>query len=351
MARFEFEKLEQRIGSHSVPVPLDAREIAETLQTLMSLQLTIESEEQAWNALQRQRSERKKELHEALKEVTAAYRERKRPKEVDGLWGFDFDAKDNPVCETCGVAAEEHTPENTECRKRPKQEFPLGQKWFVRPETGEYWGPFAVTSADMQEKLPAPEFKRIDPFHLTIDTEQSGEKVLSEAEVSEAQQKLDEEERAAQGSIFDTARELVDENADAFSDDDKCEHCHQPLDWHDPAAKDPCGSALVKAADELQAAQERRTQEKYGSDRVLEPEVIYNCEREECGAPTFGRDLQPVNIDGEKKFVCFTCESALALEAQRPAEKTKPDEENPFLGDDKGAGKSKKRAPRKPRKK
>jgi hypothetical protein len=328
--RIEFQNLEQRPGTHTVPVQMTREELEETAQKMSDFTTQIEAKESNLREYQKEMREEIKELEEQRSAANRTYRFRREPKSVEGLWGFDFEDHGVVRCKTCiertekgdnseyattsaaGVESDADLLKMHESADHPMLaawQRPLGTKWFVTPDTGDVFGPVAVTEADLQKELPAPATTEIAPFAIAFDA-QTAIPLLNEAEVSAAQQKL-------------KASEKVTEEAPAS--DDGCPQCGLPLADHpvigDDGPTDPCKEAMKLNAQRLQDDQEERTNEKFRGDVVLMPDQTYDCGV--CKTPTFGKDLQQVNTPEGMKFVCFACEQNVQKAAPAPAPEKK----------------------------
>lgn len=341
--RIEFEKLEQRPGTRVVPLKMSREDLETLAEKMADVNTKIEVEESDLRRYTKQVRDRVKVLEDERHAITNTYKFKREPKPVEGLWGFEFENHGRASCRTCmqrheknehavvlfdkfddlaTLSAEHDSFEFDDGHKHPlmpQWERPLGTKWFVEPSSGDVFGPISVVERDLQKELQ-PEMREIEPFALAFDSE-TAVPLLDEKEVSAAEKKLKESEE-------DLKRESIAE--------DVHESCGLPQAWHPEPTEgellaaeesgkpfDACKAAMLRAANEENAAQARRTQEKYGSDEALalSPDETYDCGR--CGVPTFGRDLQPVTVDGKKTFACFACEQNLPQSDPEPEKKPK----------------------------
>lgn len=337
----EFEKLEQRPGSHTVPVKMAREELEALAERMADVNSSISAEENALRDHAARIRKRIKTLEEQRASITDTYHFKRAPKPVEGLWGFEFDNSGKVKCRTCldrTAKMDEEDDEQADMIRMARRAFatsedllaehvegkwvgeehpalpvwerPLGTKWFVDPATGEVYGPIAITEKDLQKEL-VPETKEFEQFKITFDSE-TAIPILDPSQVSAAEKKLRDTE-----AVQERERHAIAE--------DVHEDCGLPDAWHvvpegeNPETFDKCKAAMLRAANEANAEQQARTQEKYGKDIVLDPEATYPCGR--CNVETFGRDLQPITIDDKQVFVCFSCESGVGRADQKPPEK------------------------------
>ena len=342
----EFEKLEQRPGSHTVPVKMSREDLEALAEKMADVNVRIEAKEENLRAYAKEIREDIKRLEEQRHAITSTYRFKRDPKLVEGLYGFDFENHGQVSCKKCVERSEKDETadvlvgkfDDTEALTKAHEEFewapedkhvlvpvwerPLGTKWFVDPKTGDVFGPLQVTEKDLQKELPPPT-QEFTPFQLTFDSE-TAVPILDAAQVSAAEKKLKETEAERE-------RHAIAEEVH--------EDCGLPQAWHampegaDPETFDGCKQAMIVGANQANDEQARRTQEKYGADEVRDPESTYPCDN--CRVETFGRDLQPVTIDGEQKFVCFSCEQNIPI---GDADKPKPEEKKKRKGTRKKKG-------------
>lgn len=328
--RIEFQDLEQRPGTHTVPVKMTREELEDTAQKMSEFTTRIEAREESLKSYTKEMRDEIKEYEQKRSAANRTFRMQREPKTVAGLWGFDFKDNGKVRCKTC-VERVEKGDDNSDYATQAAAgadeaqaladthatadhpflsvwERPLGTKWFVVPEKGDVFGPVAVTEKDLQKELPAPATTEIAPFAIAFDVD-SAIPLLNEAEVSSAQKKLKETEAGIDRTQDDTTQ--------------ACPQCGLPLLDHPDGSQDgdPCVAAMKVNATRLAQEQEKRTDSKYGSDVVLNPDDTYNCA--ECNTPTFGKDLQPVQTADGQKFVCFACEHKVGRGA--PAAEEQPE--------------------------
>ena len=325
----EFEKLEQRPGTHTVPVKMSREELEAVAEKMADVNVRIAAKEDNLRAYAKEIREDIKKLEEQRMAITSTYRFKRDPKPVDGLFGFDFENHGKVSCKKCIERSEKDETvdvlvgkfETAEELLKAHDEFqwadgekhpavpvwerPLGTKWFVDPKSGDVFGPLQVTEKDLQSELPPPT-QEFHPFQLTFDSE-TAVPILDPQEHSAAQRKLRETEEEQE-------RHAVAEEVH--------EDCGLPQAWHtmpedaDPETFDGCKQAILMSANQANEEQRRRTEEKYGGDIVLDPDTTYDCGK--CAVPTFGRDLQSVTIGDKTVFVCFSCEQGIDRADQKP---------------------------------
>lgn len=327
--RIEFEKLEQREGTHTVPVKMTREELEEVASQMSDLTTRIEAREKELRDFQKEMREAIKQLETERSAQNNIYRFKREPKPVAGLWGFDFEDHGTVKCRTCFerdqkldngepedgggvnsyntdaelVAAHEQDTVGEAHQIIALWQRPLGTKWFVDPNTGDVFGPVMIVEKDLQREL-LPETKTIEPFALQFDVD-SAVPLLDANQVSAAEAKLRETEKGIDRANDDTTA--------------ACPDCGLPLIDHEGTLDgggatitvqgDPCKTAMLVNADRANKEQAKRTEERYGADATLEPDQTYGCGK--CGTSTFGKDLQPVVIDGKGEFVCFSCEQGI----------------------------------------
>lgn len=333
MMRIEFEKLEQRPGTHTVPVKMTREELEDTAQKMSDLTTKIEAKEEDLRSYAKDAREEIKELEDERSATNRVYRFKREPKSIAGLWGIDAEDHGRVRCKVCvekaekagtvGTFADAGSYETERALKKvhkalvfpdgeahdyvPVWERPLGTKWFVQPEAGEVYGPLPVKEADLQKELPVPGTVEIKPFSLAFDVD-TAVPLLDEKERSEAEAKIKSTEKAREDAVEEGLTDL-------------CPTCGLPLADHPELADDPCKAAMVKAADRANEEQAARTLETYGMDAVLNPEWVYKCSK--CKTETFGKDLQPVTIDGERAFICASCEQGIPKGDQKKPKRKK----------------------------
>lgn len=369
MAHIEFEKLEQRPGTHVVPVKMTREELELLAEKMATVNTQIDAKESDLREYSKEVREDIKLLEQQRHAITATYRFKRDPKSVDGLWGFDFQDNGKVGCRTCIERKEKH-PEQAagvlekfdnaddllkahdehpweDGMKHPSLtvwERPHGTKWFVDPNSGDVYGPMAATEKDLQRNL-LPETKEFQPFQLSFDPE-NAVPILDPKQVSAAEKKIKETEAelemtaiaedvhedcglpqtwhvppradadcASCGTIEGTRQQLPrDEWATVW--------CSVHDDRLDLSKIDYCKQAMKRGANEANKEQAARTEATYGKDNILDPDSTFPCGS--CGVESFGRDLQAVTIDGAEKFVCFACEQNVAKDDQAKPKKKAP---------------------------
>lgn len=356
--RIEFEKLEQRPGTHVVPVKMSREDLEVLAERMAGLNVKIAGREADLRSYAKEVREEVKGLEDQRDSVTTQYRAKRDPKAVSGLWGFDFNDTGDVACKKCIELHEKHPDTYAKAERyvdsesliaahgaqvddgeggyaplfqhplNPIWSRPLGTKWFVEPSSGDVFGPLLLEERDFQHEL-FPATVEIQPFSIAFESE-AAIPLLTAEQVSAAEKKL----RTAEKEEGEASGQAQDGEEVASVDEETHGECGLPLAWHPEPSEgemreaeeagrvfDACKGAMLRAADEAQKAQERRTEEEYGGDDVLDPETVYPCGK--CNTPTFGRDLQKVNVDGEPKDFCFACEKGVGEAAVDPKPKKK----------------------------